>query len=422
MKLCKLLILIFTGLLFLSIHGLAKAVEMNEAEKWFLQGNGYEQNNDLESAIEAYNKALIINSQYYDAYVRRGGVYKRKGNMEQALADSNIAIAINPTGTAAYFLRGAVYASTSNIKQALEDYSKIISVDPKNARAYVLRGYIYFNGRFAFSVIEKKESRELSEVQFIELSVKENLSRALSDFSRAIELDSDEAIIYELRAGVYSVLNDYDKAVADYNRAIGLTPRNIKLYEKRAMCHRIMKSWEKEWEDWNKIVELDSQNPDGYSMRAIVGKQLSKDVNQTIADLTKAIELSQSQEDKRSGLAALFRERGEVFRANGQKDEAITDFNAAIALKPNISDFYHSRGVVYLEIGDYDMAIDSCTRALELYDGSGSPGTYVVADSADFILVQSTGYGPDVGFLSAWKQTPGRKGIYKHFTGRVIHI
>ncbi|HEX2928061.1 MAG TPA: tetratricopeptide repeat protein, partial [Ruminiclostridium sp.] len=50
--------------------------------------------------------------------------------------------------------------------------------------------------------------------------------------------------------------------------------------------------------------------------------------------------------------------------------------------KPNISDFYHSRGVVYLEIGDYDMAIDSCTRALELYDGSGSPGTYVVRGKA----------------------------------------
>ena len=50
---------------------------------------------------------------------------------------------------------------------------------------------------------------------------------AISDYSEALKIKSEEADIYERRAYAEMQLKDYDKALNDYNQAIKLSPRSI---------------------------------------------------------------------------------------------------------------------------------------------------------------------------------------------------
>jgi tetratricopeptide (TPR) repeat protein len=66
---------------------------------------------------------------------------------------------------------------------------------------------------------------------------KGELSKALSDYTAAIQLYPVAAITYVDRGHVYRELGDYDKAINDYNVAIKLNPKDANGYEARSSAY-----------------------------------------------------------------------------------------------------------------------------------------------------------------------------------------
>jgi len=58
--------------------------------------------------------------------------------------------------------------------------------------------------------------------------------------------------------------------------------------------------------------------------------------------------------------------RGETLSGNQQYDLAISDYTAAIELKPDYAEAYNNRGFAYYLKGDFARAISDYTRAIEL--------------------------------------------------------
>ncbi|MBI2849876.1 MAG: tetratricopeptide repeat protein [Chloroflexi bacterium] len=54
-------------------------------------------------------------------------------------------------------------------------------------------------------------------------------------------------------------------------------------------------------------------------------------------------------------------------------DSAVSEYDQAIALKPDSDMAYQGRGVAYREMGDFDQAIADLTKAIELAPGRGGP-------------------------------------------------
>jgi tetratricopeptide (TPR) repeat protein len=59
-------------------------------------------------------------------------------------------------------------------------------------------------------------------------------------------------------------------------------------------------------------------------------------------------------------------DRGLAYWFGGSFDNAITDFNMAISLRPNYSGAYTFRGSAYLRKGSYDNAINDETTAISI--------------------------------------------------------
>jgi tetratricopeptide (TPR) repeat protein len=58
--------------------------------------------------------------------------------------------------------------------------------------------------------------------------------------------------------------------------------------------------------------------------------------------------------------------RGAAFQTKGDVDRAITDFDAAIGLKPDYAAAYENRARAYVAKGDYTRAVADVTKAGEL--------------------------------------------------------
>lgn len=136
---------------------------------------------------------------------------------------------------------------------------------------------------------------------------------------------------------------DNDLAIADYGKAIQFDPTNAKYY-------------------------LDRGNAD--DIKALRDKT---SLDPAIADYTKGIDLANAANSS-FGLpmppeqlrALLYDYRGVDYDKQGNFDQAVADFNKAIAVFPTLSYPYIHRGVAYREHGDYDLAIADFTKDLTL--------------------------------------------------------
>ncbi len=64
--------------------------------------------------------------------------------------------------------------------------------------------------------------------------------------------------------------------------------------------------------------------------------------------------------------AAANNNQGVIYNKNGEYQKAIASLNKAIELDPGLAVAYSNRGWAYIELGGYDQAVADCTRAIEL--------------------------------------------------------
>ena len=79
-----------------------------------------------------------------------------------------------------------------------------------------------------------------------------------------------------------------------------------------------------------------------------------------IDNLRKTIELLDLKD------SSAYCNRGYIYLQMNQYQKALDDYNKAIELDPNNSTAYHNRGYIYNELKEYQKAIDECSKALSL--------------------------------------------------------
>jgi tetratricopeptide (TPR) repeat protein len=64
--------------------------------------------------------------------------------------------------------------------------------------------------------------------------------RAINDYTRAIELDPEDAMAYNNRGIAYADLGQYKQAIRDYDRAIELNPEYAAAYNNRGNAYLML--------------------------------------------------------------------------------------------------------------------------------------------------------------------------------------
>lgn len=88
----------------------------------------------------------------------------------------------------------------------------------------------------------------------------EDFNKAHESYSRAIEIDNNNAIYYSNRAAASSKLGDHQAALKDCKEAISIDPNYSKAYGRMGLAYATLENHQKAKEAYKKAVELDPDN------------------------------------------------------------------------------------------------------------------------------------------------------------------
>lgn len=225
-----------------------------------------------------------------------------------------------------------------------------------------------------------------------------DLTRAIADYSRAVELDPAYTLAYKDRADTYLKLNQHEAALRDYKKVIVLDPSDaaavknhtkilldkgkeagnagdidaaIRMFtdiftvapnNQAAFFHRGIAFFKREQFkeallDFTEAIKLDSSDALAYLERGVCHYQLDN-FQLAIQDFTSAISLK--PDDPRA-----YRNRGSALFGKGDYDSAIRDYGTSISLDPKSALAYLNRAETYRKVGRHEDALRDYDKAIE---------------------------------------------------------
>ena len=215
-------------------------------------------------------------------------------------------------------------------------------------------------GWFVFSAYSKYQSKQFAD----HLALGENLleskqyEEALSEFDRAISLNSNSAEAYNGRADAYHFKGDSENAVADYTEAINLGLQNAEIFRRRGYNQKILLNFDKSISDYGEAIKTDPGDGASYGGRCqtyIENRQFDLGMN----DCSRAIELS--PDDAKSYVS-----RGNAYLFNNKNDLAVADFSKALNLEKENAAAHLGRGNAYYNKENYSKALEDFAEAIRL--------------------------------------------------------
>ena len=233
---------------------------------------------------------------------------------------------------AALKLRAANAPVTRQLDQAIADYNVVIRLKPDDALAFYNRGIAYDD--------------------------KEQYDEAIASYDEAIRRDPKHVFALANRGYTLSKKRLYDRAIEDFNAALRLSPNETSVLQNRGFAYSEKGQYDQAIADFNKALSLDPNDSTTLVERGRAYRRKGL-LDNAIEDFTNAIRLNLDD-------AEAFRGRGIAFRQKGLHKRALDDFDAAIRRDSNNSFFYYSRGVERFYLGQFDLAREDLSRAIEL--------------------------------------------------------
>jgi tetratricopeptide (TPR) repeat protein len=190
---------------------------------------------------------------------------------------------------------------------------------------------------------------------FLELN---NLSSAITAFTRAIEINGTQPEYYISRAKAYSGLRKYDLAVSDLIKALDIEPDNFPLYFERSRLYDLISNYNRAMDDIDFYIKL---FPDDIQAMFFKGQ-----IYYDQANYLKALEIFNKCLSKDQSEADFFVARANTYLKTNTFKYAIQDYGMALDLDPRNPDTYLNRGLARFNLNDKKGACNDWEKAARL--------------------------------------------------------
>ncbi len=182
-------------------------------------------------------KAEKINDTNAEIYLLRGLAYQALKDTNKAIKNFQIAVEKNPDYYEPYNILGILYAA-KNDTVAIEYYKNAIKLQPKNPQphynlalflqnqGYEIRALNEYN--HIITKIDTAYSDAYFNMGYVNMLYLKNYKKAISYFSKVINLQYTDVRAYYNRGYCYEKLKDYKNARIDYSTALKIS-RNYQL-------------------------------------------------------------------------------------------------------------------------------------------------------------------------------------------------
>jgi len=151
-------------------------------------------------------------------------------------------------------------------------------------------------------------------------------TRAIDDYTRAINLRANRAELYNSRGYAYAERGEAEKAVADFCQALILKPGYADALANRSRAYYRMGDYAKTIDDCTRLIALEPENSAAWNRRGSAWYSM-RDDDRAIADFTRAIAL-------KPDFALALHNRANAWHSKGELAKALADLDRAIAIDP----------------------------------------------------------------------------------------
>ena len=333
----------------------------------------------IKEAAKTIAEALAIDPNNANIYRARADNFTDAGDNEKALADFDKAVKLAPQDAQLLVLRAYTRNRLRQDEAALKDYDAALKLDPFQVEAMYLKGLtlIYLGKKpegmkllddaislspFYALPLESRADKRRLDLQFDE---------AMSDISRALELEPDHFNSYLIRGRIFAETDRPQEAIRDFTRVVENDPKNGEAYFERGRALAASKEHARavldftealRWQsDWGRLTQYAGP----YIERAKSLRALGKG-DDALADLAQAIKVEPK------AVNAFY----EIFANQADKKNwpaAVEAMNSVILLSEPKRDFlYLDRAVAHTNMGNCSEALADYDRALAITPGSAS--------------------------------------------------
>uniref|UniRef100_A0A8C2VL38 Tetratricopeptide repeat domain 6 n=1 Tax=Chinchilla lanigera TaxID=34839 RepID=A0A8C2VL38_CHILA len=356
-----------------------------------------------DNSILDFNRAIALNPKHFQAYLSRVAFYGLKGRYSKAILNCNEAIRIYPQSVRAYLYRGVLKYYNKSYKLAITDLTTAINMDKNNYVAFYNRAICYTKIKelhmalIDFGVVLLLDAGETVTLNtFINRGLiyteLEQYGFALEDFKQAALLSQTNVSLFQATAMCHHRIQEFKEAINFFSQALTINPLFLDAYIGRgnsymeyedeeaikqaqkdflkalhlnplctkariSLCYNLqaLGKLQKAWNHFTITMEIDPQSYLAYEGRAVVCLQMGINFA-AMQDINAAIKINTTAE--------FLTNRGVIHEFMGQRQNAMKDYQAAIALDPKYSLAYFNAGNIYFHHRQFSQASDYYSKSL----------------------------------------------------------
>jgi len=202
-------------------------------------------------------------------------------------------------------------------------------------------------------------------------------AQAITSYQQALQVDPKNANIYINLARLLIYTGSYDEAVKDAENAILLNSNSSTAQALRGYALGLQGDYLDAEGALQKAVDLDGKNPIAYAYFTEVLVMEINDGKDALGTLDKATQYSHTAQSLGPNQMETHRARADLLFVTANYEEAITEYQAAIAINPNIADLHLALGTAYRSLQQYPKAIEEFNRANALNPFDPLANTYI---------------------------------------------
>jgi tetratricopeptide (TPR) repeat protein len=182
-----------------------------------------------------------------------------------------------------------------------------------------------------------------------------NHKDAIVQFTKALDIDPEDAPAYVKRALSYEATGDLQNAADDLKRALVFEQKDPELYYDAARVNYSMGNYQTALELATHCTELSKKSESGFRLRARVQMAL-EDYSNALVSINKALSLKDNPENNFY--------RGQVSEKMKNYNQAEIDYSKALSKDENFSEAYLALARMRLQLGKTESAMESCNAML----------------------------------------------------------
>lgn len=197
----------------------ALAIQSNFHPAWYGRGNSLVQLKRYQEAVESYSRTTQLQRDFYLAWREKGKVLIKLKQYEDALLAWNQMLTIKPDDYQIWYSRGNLLMNQlKQHQEAIKSYNQAINLKPDFVPALINRGIAYY------------------QIQ--------NYQEAILSFDQGLKLDDQQDTIWQLRGEILMKLQLYSQALTSAEKALSLDAKNPQLWMLKAQILAKMKQYQ----------------------------------------------------------------------------------------------------------------------------------------------------------------------------------